>query len=105
MDNPFLHPHLLLPVHLHLLHTLENRVWHIFNMSSPPDFEEDCDTRFLLPQGVGDTEDVERYKPGGFHPVHLGDRYDSGRYRIVHKLGVGGFATVWLRETRAKRSG
>lgn len=65
-------------------------------MSSPSDFEEDCDTRFLLPQGVGDTEDVEKYRPGGFHPVHLGDRYDNGRYRIVYKLGAGGFATIWL---------
>lgn len=58
-------------------------------MSSCSDFDEGYDTRFLLPQGVGDTEDVERYEPGGFHPVHLGDRYDGGRYRVVHKLGAG----------------
>ncbi|WEW58184.1 hypothetical protein PRK78_003652 [Emydomyces testavorans] len=65
-------------------------------MSSPQDYESD-DTRFLLPQGVGvSTEDVERYQAGGFHPVHLGDRYDRGRYTVVHKLGAGGFSTVWL---------
>lgn len=58
-------------------------------MSSCSDFDEGYDTRFLLPQGVGDTEDVERYEPGGFHPVHLGDRYDGGRYRVAHKLGAG----------------
>jgi hypothetical protein len=52
--------------------------------------------RFLLPQlGGADTEDVERYQRGGFHPVHLGDVYDE-RYRVVHKLGAGGFSTVWL---------
>jgi serine/threonine-protein kinase SRPK3 len=43
-----------------------------------------------------DSEDLERYEPGGFHPVHLGDYYDDMRYKIVHKLGAGGFSTVWL---------
>lgn len=55
------------------------------------------DPRFLLPEGVGDdTEQVEWYKPGGFHPVHLGDTFDEGRYKVVNKLGAGGFSTVWL---------
>lgn len=57
--------------------------------------------RYTLPQGVGDTEEVENYRSGGFHPVHLGDTFDSGRYRIVNKLGAGGFSTVWL--TRDQR--
>ncbi|EEU35232.1 uncharacterized protein NECHADRAFT_54574, partial [Fusarium vanettenii 77-13-4] len=33
---------------------------------------------------------------GGFHPVHLGDLFDEGRYRVLHKLGAGGHATIWL---------
>lgn len=65
-------------------------------MSSSSNFQEGPSDRFLLPQGVGDTEDVERYQPGGFHPVHLGDTFDDGCYRVVHKLGAGGFSTVWL---------
>ncbi|KZV61423.1 kinase-like protein [Peniophora sp. CONT] len=38
------------------------------------------------------------YHPGGFHPVALGNVISSvkTRYHIVHKLGWGGFATVWL---------
>jgi serine/threonine-protein kinase SRPK3 len=41
-------------------------------------------------------EDLEEYRVGGFHPVHLGDSLDGGRYQILHKLGYGGFSTVWL---------
>ncbi|KAJ6593445.1 kinase-like domain-containing protein [Mycena capillaripes] len=28
--------------------------------------------------------------------LHLGDRFKDGRYTVVHKLGRGGYATVWL---------
>jgi len=36
------------------------------------------------------------YRAGGFHPVHLDDTFKKGRYTVIHKLGHGGFATVWL---------
>lgn len=35
--------------------------------------------RFLAPQMGGDSEEIELYQKGGFHPVHLGDLYDGGR--------------------------
>jgi serine/threonine-protein kinase SRPK3 len=41
-------------------------------------------------------EPVSKYRPGGFHPVRLGDTFKGGRYTIHHKLGWGGFSTVWL---------
>ena len=43
-----------------------------------------------------ETEDPERYREGGYHPILLGDELHQGRYRIVHKLGHGSYSTVWL---------
>ncbi len=43
-----------------------------------------------------DAEPLRRYRNGGYHPTHLGDTFKDGRYKILYKLGWGGFATVWL---------
>lgn len=51
--------------------------------------------RYRLPH-LNNVEDVEKYRSGGFHPIHLGDTFKGGRYRVSHKLGYGGFSTVWL---------
>ncbi|KAL6703547.1 hypothetical protein ACN47E_009572 [Coniothyrium glycines] len=40
-------------------------------------------------------EDVYMYRLGGHHPVDLGDIVGH-RFRVIHKLGNGGFALVWL---------
>jgi len=43
-----------------------------------------------------DEEDLEDYRPGGYHPVSIGDEFNSSRYVVVRKLGWGHFSTVWL---------
>lgn len=44
---------------------------------------------------VAESEGV--YTQNSLHPVNLQDLYgDDGRYRIIHKLGDGSNATVWL---------
>ena len=45
---------------------------------------------------MNNVEDIYRYEPGGYHPTHLGDTFQNGRYKILHKLGSGGFSMVWL---------
>lgn len=57
------------------------------------------------PVDIGNEEAVEDYKPGGYHPIRLGDGLGEAmdyrghytwRYYIVRKLGWGHFSTVWL---------
>ncbi|KAL9129215.1 MAG: hypothetical protein Q9217_002284 [Psora testacea] len=57
--------------------------------------EASKELRYRLPR-LNNVEDVEKYRNGGFHPIHLGDALKGGRYRVLHKLGYGGFSTVWL---------
>ncbi|KAL1983288.1 hypothetical protein VTN96DRAFT_310 [Rasamsonia emersonii] len=48
------------------------------------------------PETTADEEDSEDYCKGGYHPVHVGETYNNGRYVVVRKLGWGHFSTVWL---------
>ncbi|TKA76118.1 hypothetical protein B0A49_03666 [Cryomyces minteri] len=58
----------------------------------------------LIYDGGVPEESLYRYRPGGYHPVHLGDFLSNGRYEVVHKLGFGGYSTVWLaRDHHLKR--
>ncbi|KAI0531648.1 kinase-like domain-containing protein [Xylaria digitata] len=42
-----------------------------------------------------DAESICRYRPGGYHPIRLGDQLKGGRYKILHKVGWGGYSTTW----------
>lgn len=50
---------------------------------------------FVRYNWIDGAESLEKYRPGGYHPVMIGDIL-HGRYRIVDKLGFGGYSTIWL---------
>ena len=45
-------------------------------------------------------EPLALYRSGGYHPIHLGDTMQEGRYIILHKLGWGLEETIWLARDR-----
>lgn len=59
----------------------------LFSTVSPTD-------QFLYKSTI-DAEPLHRYRKGGYHPITLGSFLDNGRYKILHKLGWGGYSTVW----------
>ncbi|KAM3414794.1 hypothetical protein BST61_g9943 [Cercospora zeina] len=42
-----------------------------------------------------DAEPLNQYRPGGYHPLVLGEALNGGRYKIIHKLGWGSYSTTW----------
>lgn len=48
-----------------------------------------------LYQHIDDVEKLDRYRPGGYHPIQVGDKLRD-RYCVVHKLGHGSYSTIWL---------
>jgi hypothetical protein len=50
----------------------------------------------ISPPPTPTTELSSNYKPGHYHPIHFGDLFKNGRYKVIRKLGYGSFATVWL---------
>lgn len=62
--------------------------------SSTPESHE------YLYQLTENTEDLEEYSQGGYHPIHINDEIHNGRFIIIHKLGYGGNSTVWLARDR-----
>ncbi|KAG4281375.1 hypothetical protein FPRO06_10280 [Fusarium proliferatum] len=64
-----------------------------------PDTDLDLETDLDFPDDFESPQidcEYPMYAMGGYHPVHLGDLYDDGRYRIVHKIGAGDTSMIWL---------
>jgi len=91
--------HLLtLPAHLSTLPAyLSIQSFHFQTMSSFPEAALAAGFNPLHQTYISNStaENLELYRPGGFHPVYL-DNVIQGRYKLVHKLGFGAFSTVWL---------
>jgi hypothetical protein len=49
----------------------------------------------FIPLRLDDIEDIKDYQPDSYHPISVGNTFDHGRFRILHKLGFGGSSTVW----------
>ncbi|PYI08425.1 kinase-like protein [Aspergillus sclerotiicarbonarius CBS 121057] len=41
-------------------------------------------------------EPIDEYRKGGYHPVHIGDEFHNGRYKVLAKLSFGASSTIWL---------
>ncbi|KAI1470909.1 kinase-like domain-containing protein [Daldinia caldariorum] len=59
-------------------------------------------------EDTGEVEDRERYRPGGYHPIHFNDSLGPDQqFDVVHKIGWSVNSTVWLcfdKESRYYRS-
>ncbi|KAI2843153.1 hypothetical protein CBS11350_5432 [Aspergillus niger] len=56
--------------------------------------DDDYKSHFLY-EPIEGVERLENYRPGGYHPIQIGDHLQN-RYRVVHKLGHGAYSTTWL---------
>lgn len=78
--------------HLSLLHHKQPRC--ALTLTSF-NFKETNDGSRPLYEPLEEVERLENYRPGGYHPIQIGDHF-HGRYRVVHKLGHGSYSTAWL---------
>lgn len=70
--------------------------------SSRPQFSTMPSDPTIEYRWIDGVERLELYQPGGYHPVAIDDLVQN-RYRIVDKLGFGGYSTIWLARDETKK--
>lgn len=75
--------------------TRYHRLWAAFQSTMTDSSRESSDDQIFKYAPIEEAESLERYRPGGYHPLVIGDTVKH-RYRIVHKLGHGTYSTTWL---------
>lgn len=65
--------------------------------AEPADGQKDLAFKYYP---MDDVERLEKYRIGGYHPIAIGDTLKDGRYKIVDKLGHGGYSTIWIAQDR-----
>jgi serine/threonine-protein kinase SRPK3 len=68
--------------------------------NAPPTLRRDGPAETVTDPGEIE-EGRDAYRPGGFHPVYIGDVY-ADRYEILNKIGYGVYSTVWLAKDLTK---
>ncbi|KAI1144588.1 hypothetical protein F5Y05DRAFT_418513 [Hypoxylon sp. FL0543] len=74
-----------------------------FSTTSPRKASRDAISHAAPIDGI---EEVQKYAVGGYHPVGIRDWLGAGdkQYRVIHKLGFGGFSTVrWVQSSVDQR--
>lgn len=76
--------------------------WRAFRTSN---FEQENPATSNTPkyEYIEGCERLERYCPGGYHLVKIGDQLCDGRYSMVQFLGHGGSSTVWLASDKVQQ--
>ncbi|KAJ5850004.1 hypothetical protein N7455_009860 [Penicillium solitum] len=77
-----------------LHHNQPRRAFTLTALTSTDTDYDDANNRFLY-EPLEEVERFENYRPGGYHPIQIGDHFHR-RYRVVHKLGHGSYPTTWL---------
>src|SRR5215471_12673337 len=78
-----------------LIHSSRLSMPQLHQLETPPQEIPQNHSQWRFRPVGSPSEWIEEYRPGGYHPVELGDVFEN-KYKVVRKLGYGSYSTVWL---------